>query len=141
MFALFKRSGSHCKVHEMKRGTHTIRLAALFVLLTSFVDFWAYDRWDPAAPMNSSDSEDVLALDLLSHLGVGLCSATLPDDDCLYCSPMMAPTAPIVQRPATAKVSVHELTNVVISAALTPAAMSPSPPSPDGIGFSRPLRV
>jgi hypothetical protein len=125
----------------MRLGIVTIRLAALVVLFTSFSDYWAYDRFDPTAPMNSSGADALAVLDLFAPPGVGLQSANLPDDHCVCCSPLVAPPAPVVPQPASATPSVNELACAVVSIGLKPPAISTSPPLRDPTGFDRPLRV
>jgi hypothetical protein len=71
-----------------------IRLASLTVLLVSGLDYWAYDRWDPAAPMNSADPEAIAVFVSQDASNVSLHCAKVPDDHCLWCSPTMAPAAP-----------------------------------------------
>jgi hypothetical protein len=124
----------------MRLGKITIRLAALLVLLTSFSDYWAYDRWDPAAPMNASGPEAVAAFDF--HVPSGACwhSTNLSDDHCICCSPVIARPAPVVPHPALRTSPLNEFGPTAISAALNPPAM-PAPPFPDPTGSDRPLRV
>jgi hypothetical protein len=71
-----------------------IRLASLTVLLASGLDYWAYDRWDPAAPMNSSGPEALAVFVSQDASNVSVHCARVPDDHCLWCSPTMAPAAP-----------------------------------------------
>src|SRR3984957_11440146 len=125
----------------MRLGTVTIRLAALVVLLTSFSDYWAYDRYDPSASMNSSGSEAIAVLDWHAPSGVAWRSVNLPDDHCVCCSPLVAPPAPVLPKPSLGTPSVNKLAFTVVSAELRPPAISTSPPSLDPTGFDRPLRV
>ena len=125
----------------MRLGKITIRLAALLVLLTSFSDYWAYDRWDPAAPMNACGPEAVAAFDFHAPSGACLRSTNLSDDHCVCCSPVIAPPAPVVPHSAYNTPPLNEFSPTVISAALKPPAMSASPPFRDPTGVDRPLRV
>jgi hypothetical protein len=125
----------------MRLGIVTIRLAALVVLLASFSDYWVYDRFDPAAPMNLSGLEAVPVLDLQAPSCVSLHSPNLSDDNCLCCSPMLAPPAPVFPQPALNRPFVNVLADAVISAELKRVAISTSPPLRDPTGFDRPLRV
>jgi len=68
------------------------------VLLTSVSDYWAYDRWDPAAPMNAPGPEAMTTFVSNAALNVTLYSTTLPDDHCLCCSPWVAPPPPVLPR-------------------------------------------
>ena len=125
----------------MRLRIATIRLAALVVLLTSFCDYWAYDRFDPAAPMNASGPEALAAFDLHAPSTASFCSANLPDDDCICCSPLVAPHAPAVPRPAFDMPSANELACAAASGELTAPATSTSPPSFGPAGSYRPLRL
>jgi hypothetical protein len=126
----------------MKLGMVTIRFAALAVLLTSVFDYWAYDRFDPSAPMNSSGPESAAVLDLHIPCGVGLHGANLPDDNCVCCSPIVAPLAPVVPQPAlSTPPSETDVAYTVAPAELKLPAISSSPPLPDPTAFDRPLRV
>jgi hypothetical protein len=126
---------------DMTLGMGTFRIAALVVLLTSFSDYWAYDRFDPAAPMNSSGPEAVAVLDLDAPSGVGLQSSNLPDDRCVCCSPVIWPPGPVVPQPTLSTPSVNDVPYPVLSAELKPVAISTSPPLRDPTGFDRLLRV
>jgi hypothetical protein len=125
----------------MRLRIATIRLAALVVLLTSFCDYWAYDRFDPAAPMNASGPEALAGFDLPAPSSAGFCSANLPDDDCICCSPLVARHAPAVPRPAFDMPFANELACAVDSGELTAPAKSTWPPSPGPAGSVLPLRV
>jgi hypothetical protein len=127
----------------MRLRIFTIRITALAVLLSSFSDYWAYDRFDPAAPMNSSGVDAVAAFNLRADAPacVGLHSANLPDDHCIYCSPLVRQPGPVVAQPALGAVAANELACAVASTKLKPPAISTSPPSHDSTGFNRPLRV
>ena len=83
------RPVSRCKgcTKKMRLALVTIRLAALIVLLASASDYWAYDRWDPAAPMNSSGPEAISLFASRAASTLSLHRANLPDDHCLCCSP------------------------------------------------------
>jgi hypothetical protein len=126
---------------KMRLGILPIRLAALAVLLTSFSDYWAYDRFDPTAPMNSSGPEAVAVLGLHPASGAGLRSANLADDNCVCCSPLIAPPGPVLPRPALDTLSANEYAAAAVSTELKPPAISTSPPLNDPTGFARPLRV
>src|SRR5215469_18017636 len=104
----------------MKLSTIALRLIALIVLLTSFSDYWAYDRWDPTAPMNSSGPEAIAALNLRVPSSASVQCADLPDDNCACCSPLMAPPAPVIPQPALNLQSANELPHAVVSAELEP---------------------
>jgi hypothetical protein len=78
---------------EILRERYRFRLV---VLLTLFSDYWAYDRWDPSAPMSC------LGLEMLAGLagfglhhpsGATMQSEDLPDDHCACCAPLFAPPA------------------------------------------------
>jgi hypothetical protein len=125
----------------MNLGIATIRLTALFLLVTSFSDYWVYDRWDPAAPMNSSDLGDVAVVDLYAHTGVSFWSANLPDDRCICCSPLLAPSAPVVPQPGLIAPSRGDLPRAPIQAAFEPLTISTSPPGDGPTEFDRPLRL
>jgi hypothetical protein len=118
-----------------------MRLAALLVLLTAFSDYWAYDRWDPTAPMNSLGSEAVEAVNLHPPSGVHFHSANLQDDRCICCSPLLAPKAPVVPPPTLSASSANELACGVIPTSLRPLGMLTPPPLRDRTGSDRPLRV
>jgi hypothetical protein len=124
----------------MRLWTPTIRLVALIVLLTSVSDYWAYDRWDCTAPMNSPGPETMAVIALQKVQTVSLRGASLPDDHCLCCSPLMARSAPVLPLPCLSSL----LQNVVASIELTPLRgidLSGSVPLRDPTGFDRPLRV
>jgi len=125
---------------EMKLGIVTFKLSALFVLFASFSDYWAYDRWDPAAPMNSSGPEAIAVLNSHGSSTPSLQCANLPDDSCACCSPLMAPSAPVVPQPALDVQSVNELVHAIAVAALEPP-ISASPPWQGPTGFDHPLRT
>jgi hypothetical protein len=125
---------------EMTLGIVANRLAALFVLLASFADYWAYDQWGPAAPMNSSGPEAIAALKLHGPSSASVQCANLADDNCACCSPLMAPPAPVVPQPALHVQAVTEFPSPVVSAALKPS-ISASPPWQEPTGFDRPLRT
>jgi len=67
----------------MRLGRVTIRLAALIVLLTSASDYWAYDQWDPTAPMNSTGPDAIAVFASHTTSTVSLRCIDLPDDHCL----------------------------------------------------------
>jgi hypothetical protein len=128
-------------VVRVRFGIVTIRITALFVLLASFSDYWAYDRYDPTAPMNASGSEGSAALDLHAPSGIALHSANLPDDDCVCCSPLIASAAPVLPQPALGMRSPNELAYPAGASELKPPAISTSPPSLEPTRFERPRRV
>jgi hypothetical protein len=125
----------------MRLGIATIRFTALVVLTASFSDYWAYDRFDPTAPMNASGPEALAVFDLHAPSSTGLHSSNLPDDQCICCSPLIAPPAHTIPQPVLGTPSVDELAHAVVSAELEPSAISASPPLRDPAGFARPLRV
>lgn len=125
----------------MRLGIVTIRLVAAVVLLVSFSDYWAYDRWDPTASMNSSDPDAIAALDWHSASGARVRCTNLPDDQCAFCSPLMAPPAPVVPPLALDTQSVTELPHALVSTALHPPTISASPPRREPTEFVLPLRV
>ena len=125
----------------MRLGTLTIRLAALAVLLASFSDYWAYDRWDPAAPMNSCGCEAVSVFDFQAPSDVGLRGANLPDDHCACCSPIVAPPAPIVPRPALSTFPATCVAADIASTLQLAVAISVSPPLGDTASLGVPLRI
>jgi hypothetical protein len=125
----------------MNVSTIALRLTALIVLLASFSDYWAYDRWDPTAPMNSYGSEAVALMDLQGPSPVGLRSTNLPDDRCGCCSPIVAQPAPVIPLPVFSAFSEIWLAVSLASTPSTPVATSPSPPFRDATGFGLTLRI
>jgi hypothetical protein len=125
----------------MRLSAIAIRLTASIVLLASFSDYWAYDRWDPTAPMNSSGSAAIPVFDLHGPSGASLHSTDLPDDHCACCSPIVAPPAPVVPLPSLSAASTVGLASNFACALSMPVASSPSPPFSDPMGFGLPLRV
>lgn len=125
----------------MRLGKVTIRLVAVVVLLVSFSDYWAFDRWDPTAPMNSSGPDAFAALDWHRASGASVRCTNLPDDHCAFCSPLMAPSAPVVPPLVMDAQSVSELPYAVVWAALHPLAVAASPPGHEPTGFVLPLRA
>ena len=125
----------------MRSGTLTIRLVALAVLLASFSDYWAYDRWDPTAPMNSSGPETVAGLDLHAPSGARLRSANLSDDHCLCCSPLVSPAAPAIPLPALGALPRNESAGPDINAISQPISICASPPFHNATALDLPLRI
>lgn len=128
------------KQKHMRLRSITIRLAALIVLLTSFSDYWAYDRWDPTAPMNSSGPEAIASLAMHRGSDVVLASASLQDDHCLCCSPVIAPSGPVLPPPSMG-LPVDRLVYSIRSAALSAFVSGATLPLVDPPHFGRPLRV
>lgn len=143
VFTLAGAAGRHLweQGRRMRLRIVTIRLAALLVLLTSFADYWAYDRWDPTAPMNSCGSEAVEAVNLHPPSAVHFHSANLQDDRCVCCSPVLAPPAPVVPQSALRASSANELACGVIATSLRPLGIPTSPPLRGRAGSDRPLRI
>jgi hypothetical protein len=126
----------------MRLSAIAIRTTALVVLLTSFSDYWAYDRWDPAAPMNSCGSSAVSAVfDLDAPPGAALRSTDLPDDHCACCSPTLAPPGPAIPMPAWNSFSAICVPGSVASGLSWPILSSASPPNRDISGFGLPMRI
>jgi len=126
----------------MKLTVIAIRVTALIVLLASFSDYWAYDRWDPTAPINSCGAESVAAFGLHGPSTAGLRAVDLPDDRCVCCSPTLTPSVPAIPVPAW-----NAFSEVSLRAAgggpggFWPTVISPSPPFRDSAGFGLPLRI
>jgi hypothetical protein len=76
----------------------TIRLAALFVLLASAGDYWAYDRADATAPMNSPAGMILTSTIRHSFLSAAFHAIDSPDDHCLWCAPSLAASSPVLPR-------------------------------------------
>jgi len=119
-----------------------LRLTALIVLLTSFSDYWAYDRWDPTAPMNSSGPEAIAALNLKGPSTASVQCADLPDDNCVCCSPLMAPPAPVIPQPVLNLQSANELPHAIVIVSLASNTLiTASPPPQEPTSFDGPLRT
>ena len=125
----------------MRLGVVTIRLVTVVILLVSFSDYWAYDRWDPTAPMTSAGLDAIAAVDWHSAFGASVRSTNLPDDHCTFCSPLMAPPAPSVPQLGLDVQSVIDLPHAVLFATVYPLATLPFPPWRESTGFELPLRV
>jgi hypothetical protein len=123
----------------MRFRTPTIRLAALFVLLVSASDYWAYDRWDPAASMSSSGSEAAAFFAGYPASTVSLDCASLPDDHCLFCSPLVAPPPPVISQVCSG--SGEGLVSSVLPAKSRAFGVSTALPSRDPTRCDLPLRV
>jgi len=82
----------------MRSRAITLRLVALIVLLTSASDYYAFDRLDPSAPMNSAGLEAIPDLVPQTATTANLRTTDLPDDCCLCCSPWIAPQRPALPR-------------------------------------------
>jgi hypothetical protein len=83
----------------MRSQVIAIRLVALIVLLTSAFDYYAFDRWDPSAPMNSAGPEAISAFaPQTAATTASLHTTDLSDDHCLCCSPWIAPPRPVLPR-------------------------------------------
>jgi hypothetical protein len=111
---------------HMRSRTIIIRLLALIVLATSAFDYYAFDRWDPSAPMNSAE----LAIhDLAPHTAITVSARTTSsaDDNCLCCSPCLQP-----RRPALPRVHLSSSLIQIVNAWL---------PSADPILIERPPRA
>jgi hypothetical protein len=119
----------------------TIRLIALVVLLASFSDYWAYDRWDPTAPMNAAGSEGVAALTQHVPSDVCLRSTDLADDCCVCCSPLVSPPAPVLPLPSLDALLENEQEVSFVAEPSRPLATFHPPPIREATGFDRPHRV
>jgi hypothetical protein len=117
----------------------TIRLASLIVLLVSGSDYWAYDRWDPTAPMNSSGPQALALFVSQVASGVSLRCSNLPDDHCLCCSPLVVPPVPMM--PLGCFGSSLDLVYSAKQSAWNLLSARHSVPARDPTGFNRPLRV
>lgn len=125
---------------EMRLPTIIVRLVGLLVLLVSVSDYWAYDRWDPTAPMNASGPETMELVGAQKAPSASLNSTALPDDHCLCCSPVVAPPAPVLPIPSFFSFA-HQVGYSLRSEELRTSAFRASLPFCDSTGFDRPLRV
>ena len=125
----------------MRLGVVTIRLVAVVILLVSFSDYWAYDRWDPTAPMTSGGLDGIAAVDWHSAFGPSVRCTNLPDDHCTFCSPLMAPPAPSVPQLGLDVQSVIALPHAALLATVYSLATLPFPPWREPTGSGLPLRV
>ena len=125
---------------KMRLGIITFRLAALIVLITSASDYWAYDQWDPTAPMNSSGPEAIAIFASNTPSAVSLHCANLPDDHCLCCSPSVAPPAPVLPQAGFGS-SADGLIYSIRPTGSKTLSLRASLPSRDPTGFQRPPRV
>lgn len=81
----------------MRKGSTVIRIVALLVLLTSAMDYCAYDLYDPSASMSMAGSDIFMAGIAPAKLAaLQTRPSDLPDDRCLGCSPSIAPIPPIL---------------------------------------------
>ena len=118
--------------------TNLMRLAAILVLVTSVLDYWAYDRFDPTAPMNACGRDALSGLLFDAVPVVSLESPNLPDDHCLGCSPLLRPRAPSVPLAGLFS-SVND--SVYRCAKLNRIETSAPIASRDPTGFERPMQV
>ena len=91
------RAGRGTRRNGMMLRKATIRLAALFVLLASAGDYWAYDRVDATAPMNLPAGEG-LSYEFQHSVLTAFHQIDSPDDHCLWCSPWFAVLPPVLPR-------------------------------------------
>ena len=117
-----------------------IRLVALVVLFTAASDYWAYDRWDPDAPMNASGPEAVAVFTAVGASNTSLLSANLPDDHCLCCSPLVVPPAPVLPQIGFGS-CVAVIHHSIGQPSPRPTDAGASISSPPLTGFDRPLRI
>jgi hypothetical protein len=77
-----------------------VRIVALIVLISSLFDYIAYDMYDPSALMSSAGSE-AFVTSIVPHrlTSVEARTTDLPDDQCLCCSPTIAPPRPVFEMP------------------------------------------
>lgn len=129
------------RTRNMKLRTVTIRLIALVVLFASFSDYWAYDRWDPTAPMNATGPEAVAAL--TQHIPSNVCwrRTDLTDDYCVFCAPLVSPPAPVLPQPSLGALLENEQEAGLVAGPSRRLATFHPPPIREATGFDRPHRV
>jgi hypothetical protein len=80
----------------MMSRANTIRLIAIVLLLAAAFDYFAFDVWDPSAPMNSAASGAIPGVVPQTVTTTTVRTPDLPDDHCLGCSPWIAPPRPLL---------------------------------------------